>query len=561
MMVRIWSHTHDISWLGDSNSGIQRVTACLELCDSIGHTEYVVNPCDRSFVRFFIHQPCRLLDRYLCCAHFGAMTMGADIDIRVVHDGHGPECNVWSNFKQYNLPMPISLIRENNYFPPWHPDLEEVFDTIICDPPYGVRAGGRKLGARKLLKGVIGPYVIPTDKRRDHIPSTTPYSLVECVHDLLDVASCMRVIRKQFKEEFLGFPYVITLFNYLIYTWFGLPLISNGFHNATMLVVNDIGIVLECYFICIYLIFAPPKTKKTMARMVVGMVILFAMIATISLLALHDRKHKQLVVGTVGMTVTVILYGSWLSVIRLVIRTKSVEFMPFSLSLFAFLGNSLWMVYGALSIDIVIMAPNFLGMPLGLAQIVEFSTVEGLLWILVGGSPLSLLLLEEKIYLSEEGDLLVSVAHFACRRTLSHIGGMSDLLAEKCMVTMRFVVGGYRIDLWRPTGLVAAAAGNPGRLVDGINTIGMLLTSLKADTEGTLPFRILAAEYGADITYGEEIVDHKMVKCYRQKNGLEMGMAVSCKASTMVVDLNLSLLIHTIQVALVSLKHDQFIGV
>ncbi|KAH9300807.1 hypothetical protein KI387_012390, partial [Taxus chinensis] len=35
---------------------------------------------------------------------------------------------------------------------------------------------------------------------------------------------------------------------------------------------------------------------------------------------------------------------------------------------------------------------------------------------------------------------------------------------------------------------------------------------------GTLPFRILAAEYGADITYGEEIVDHKMVKCYRQIN-------------------------------------------
>lgn len=35
---------------------------------------------------------------------------------------------------------------------------------------------------------------------------------------------------------------------------------------------------------------------------------------------------------------------------------------------------------------------------------------------------------------------------------------------------------------------------------------------------GTLPFRILAAEHGADITYGEEIVDHKIVKCYRQIN-------------------------------------------
>ncbi|XP_068306771.1 uncharacterized protein [Pyrus communis] len=35
---------------------------------------------------------------------------------------------------------------------------------------------------------------------------------------------------------------------------------------------------------------------------------------------------------------------------------------------------------------------------------------------------------------------------------------------------------------------------------------------------GTLPFRLLAAEYGADITYGEEIIDHKLVKCDRRFN-------------------------------------------
>eukprot|EP01018_Ginkgo_biloba_P019233 Gb_06194 [translate_table: standard] len=130
----------------------------------------------------------------VAAAHFGAMTMGADIDIRVVRDGRGPECNVWSNFKQYNLPMPVSLIRADNNLPPWRPGLEEVFDAIICDPPYGVRAGGRKSGGRKLLKGVVGPYVIPADKRRDHIPSTAPYSLVECIHDLLDVAARMLVM-------------------------------------------------------------------------------------------------------------------------------------------------------------------------------------------------------------------------------------------------------------------------------------------------------------------------------------------------------------------------------
>ncbi|KAJ0101486.1 hypothetical protein Patl1_05381 [Pistacia atlantica] len=130
----------------------------------------------------------------VAAAHFGAMTMGADIDIRVVRDGRGPDCNVWSNFKQYGLPMPVGLLRADNNLPPWRPGLKEVFDAIICDPPYGVRAGGRKSGGRKLLKGAVDPYTVPDDKRVGHIPSTAPYCLSECVHDLLDLAGRMLVM-------------------------------------------------------------------------------------------------------------------------------------------------------------------------------------------------------------------------------------------------------------------------------------------------------------------------------------------------------------------------------
>ncbi|XP_052194151.1 uncharacterized protein LOC127802402 [Diospyros lotus] len=130
----------------------------------------------------------------IAAAHFGAMTMGADIDIRVVRDGRGPDCNVWSNFKQYGLQMPLGLLRADNNLPPWRPGLKEVFDAIICDPPYGVRAGGRKSGGRKLLKGAVDPYTVPDDKRTDHIPSTAPYCLAECVHDLLHLAARMLVM-------------------------------------------------------------------------------------------------------------------------------------------------------------------------------------------------------------------------------------------------------------------------------------------------------------------------------------------------------------------------------
>ncbi|KAK9107282.1 hypothetical protein Syun_023293 [Stephania yunnanensis] len=49
-----------------------------------------------------------------------------------------------------------------------------------------------------------------------------------------------------------------------------------------------------------------------------------------------------------------------------VIQIKSVEFMPFSLSLFSFLASSLWTAYGLLNNDLLLTFPNTLGYPLGL---------------------------------------------------------------------------------------------------------------------------------------------------------------------------------------------------
>lgn len=187
------------------------------------------------------------------------------------------------------------------------------------------------------------------------------------------ITTFKRVIEKGTTESFSGFPYAIALLNCLIYTLYGSPLISNGWDNVVVMVVNGIGVLLELSFVCIYLTFAPPKSKRKMSMMVVGLLLLFGTIAISSFCVVHDHKHRKTLVGTAGMVATVILYASPLSVIGLVIHTKSVEFMPsFYFSLSAFLGCGLWMVYGALSRDILIMAPNFAGIPLGLGQMVLY---------------------------------------------------------------------------------------------------------------------------------------------------------------------------------------------
>ena len=58
--------------------------------------------------------------------------------------------------------------------------VQNIFGAIVCDPPYGVRAGGTKMEP-KPRESQLNPV--------DHIPSTTPYPLSECLWDLLDLAA------------------------------------------------------------------------------------------------------------------------------------------------------------------------------------------------------------------------------------------------------------------------------------------------------------------------------------------------------------------------------------
>ncbi|KAB1204988.1 Bidirectional sugar transporter SWEET3 [Morella rubra] len=98
-------------------------------------------------------------------------------------------------------------------------------------------------------------------------------------------------------------------------------------------------------------------------------IVIFCTTSLISALALHDHHHRKLVAGSVGTVVAIAMYASPLVVVKQVIHTKSVEFMPFSLSFFSFLSSSSWMTYGLLSHDPFLTTPNLVGCPLSILQL------------------------------------------------------------------------------------------------------------------------------------------------------------------------------------------------
>ncbi|OVA01935.1 SWEET sugar transporter [Macleaya cordata] len=112
--------------------------------------------------------------------------------------------------------------------------------------------------------------------------------------------------------------------------------------------------------------------QKMVCLMLVHVIMVFCITAFISAFALKDHRHRKILVGSVGLVASVAMYGSPLVVVKQVIQTKSVEFMPFYLSFFSFLASSLWMAYGLVGRDLFLASPNLVGCPLGVLQLVLY---------------------------------------------------------------------------------------------------------------------------------------------------------------------------------------------
>ncbi|OIT39566.1 PREDICTED: bidirectional sugar transporter SWEET1-like [Nicotiana attenuata] len=179
-----------------------------------------------------------------------------------------------------------------------------------------------------------------------------------------------RVIMNKSTEQFSGIPYVMTLLNCLLSTWYGLPFVSPN--NILVSIINGTGAGLETFYVLTFLIFAPKREKAKISGLLFVVLSIFSTVALVSMLALHGNKRK-IFCGFAAAIFSIIMYGSPLSIMRLVIKTKSVEYMPFFLSLFVFLCGTSWFVYGLLGKDPFIAVPNGVGGLLGTAQLILYA--------------------------------------------------------------------------------------------------------------------------------------------------------------------------------------------
>ncbi|KAL8644171.1 MAG: hypothetical protein Q9226_007900, partial [Calogaya cf. arnoldii] len=123
----------------------------------------------------------------IACAHFGAVSMGSDIDGRAVRGKNG--VNILTSFQQYNL---LDKYLDSFIADLTHTPLRSarILDGIICDPPYGVREGlkvlGSKDGGKKEIHWIDGKAAHLQDH---YIPPKKPYGFEAMLCDILEFAA------------------------------------------------------------------------------------------------------------------------------------------------------------------------------------------------------------------------------------------------------------------------------------------------------------------------------------------------------------------------------------
>ncbi|KAI3473496.1 hypothetical protein Pfo_031468 [Paulownia fortunei] len=167
-----------------------------------------------------------------------------------------------------------------------------------------------------------------------------------------------RIIRSQSTEQFSGLPYIYALLNFSS----GIILIAT---------VNSVGAIFQLIYIIIFIIYADRGRKVKMLGLLLAVFSVFAIIVFVSI-RVFEPPNRQLFVGYLSVFSLISMFASPLFIINLVIRTKSVEYMPFYLSLATFLMSLSFFAYGMLKQDPFISVPNGIGAILGIIQLVLY---------------------------------------------------------------------------------------------------------------------------------------------------------------------------------------------
>ncbi|KAL0906143.1 hypothetical protein M5K25_024611 [Dendrobium thyrsiflorum] len=181
----------------------------------------------------------------------------------------------------------------------------------------------------------------------------------------------IRIWKKKSVEEFSVIPYVATLLNCMLWMIFGLPIVHPN--STLVLTINSVGTSIELCYVVLYLFFSSGQKRVKALLLLLGDLVFVAIVVVVVLTCFHTHDRRSLIVGILCVIFCIMMYLAPLSVMKMVIQTKSVEYMPLSLSVASFFNGICWTTYALIRFDIYITIPNSIGLLFSITQLVLYA--------------------------------------------------------------------------------------------------------------------------------------------------------------------------------------------
>ncbi|CAL0306737.1 unnamed protein product [Lupinus luteus] len=186
---------------------------------------------------------------------------------------------------------------------------------------------------------------------------------------LSPIPTFYQIYKKKTSEGYQSLPYVVALLSAMLWIYYALVKKESA---LLLITINTFGIVVESSYLAFFLFYSSKKARLSTIKLLLLLNVFGYGAMLLATLYLSKGAKRLAIIGWICLVFNITVFAAPLFIMKKVITTRSVEYMPFTLSFFLTINAVMWFFYGLLLRDYYIALPNTLGFLFGIVQMVLY---------------------------------------------------------------------------------------------------------------------------------------------------------------------------------------------
>ncbi|KAE9602700.1 hypothetical protein Lal_00049690 [Lupinus albus] len=186
---------------------------------------------------------------------------------------------------------------------------------------------------------------------------------------LSPIPTFYQIYKKKTSEGYQSLPYVVALLSAMLWIYYALVKKESA---LLLITINTFGIVVESSYLAFFLFYSSKKARLSTIKLLLLLNVFGYGAMLLATLYLSKGAKRLAIIGWICLVFNITVFAAPLFIMKKVITTRSVEYMPFTLSFFLTINAVMWFFYGLFLRDYYIALPNTLGFLFGIVQMVLY---------------------------------------------------------------------------------------------------------------------------------------------------------------------------------------------